>query len=189
MKRISVALLLAFAAAAAVSCGRSAGQDAPEAVMEETAEEVSPDEQAEVIYPDNKAINKYLLDLNRMYPDDAVSADQLTKSGHHGKEHDNQIIVSIRDYPATITGSSSARKGKLKVSVYMDNYDDDNTAIREMFSFYTHVFKPDITDEQVQELWDTEAIDGYDDIESQISMGYSADHVEYLTITGYIDEE
>lgn len=105
------------------------------------------------VYPDDAKIDAFLAAFNEAYPDQAIAPGAVEKSYHHGREHDDQVIVTIDGISATV--SSEFKSGTtFGVSVYWDNPDltspDANTA---MFSTVMHVLAPGITDDQISQRW------------------------------------
>ena len=105
-----------------------------------------------VIYEDDSAINHFIVAYNELYPEDMITADEISKYYHHGQEHDDQITTKIAGFPVTISSEGSSRQ--FNVSVFWDNPTPGNAdSNKRLFSIIEHVFNSELTDAQIDELW------------------------------------
>ena len=138
---------------------------------------------SEIVYKDNVKINEFLVGFNQAYPEYAISADDLEKYYHHGKEHDNQVKTAIDGVPVLISDEGSG------VSVYWNNPDpSSNDGNLKMFQIVMHVFAPDLDDTEIMARWQ-EVLDSdtgsvrYDDGIEFSSLVNGNGFFEYIKIT------
>lgn len=146
-----------------------------------------------IIYADNDGIQAFLTVYNKMYPDEAITSDMLTKYYHHGKEHDGQVKLTIDGYSVIISGSSSYFTSDVhKVSVNIDNNTDNNDGIKALFFKIMRVFDNTLTDETLEDYWTQQTdngstnIDKFGNIECWTSAGIDNHVAEYTQITGEV---
>lgn len=148
MKKI-VILLVALLFVLLCACGSTSDNEKSDRLNPTDSPEES---SIPVIYEDDSAINQFLVAYNELYPEDIITANEISKSYHHGQEHDDQITTEFAGFPVTISSEGSSRQ--FNVSVYWDNPTPGNAdSNKKLFSIIEHVFNPELTDAQIDALW------------------------------------
>lgn len=112
--------------------------------------------QTEVIYADDSVINDFLIQYNSVYPENQISSSSISKYHHHGSDHDNQIQTKINGTYVTI--SSEGYEGSNGVSVFFESprrTDESVDFNHEMFKIILKALDSSLTNEQIEEYWNT----------------------------------
>ena len=139
------------------------------------------DEEIEIIYPDNKMINYFIVKYNSIYPDSSLEEGDFYKYSHHGKTEDDRIHFYEEKHEILVSGPSeyNISKGSRYISI-MISYRPKVTTSEEdwsqAFIKYARVFSPELTDETLTEYW-KKIVDKDDSVHG----------VEFNEFTGKID--
>lgn len=158
-----------------ISCGEDASNDS----LEQETESVP------IVYEDNEVINKYIYCFNIANPDNVLSSDFFEKYYHHGKEHDNQIIMHYEDSIEVVVSDHAIDE----VDVVITGNDATNNSFKDKYLMFARGFDQNLSDEKLEEYW-TEALNNdsitmeFDEFEIQ-TRSYE-DKIEFVQITGSI---
>jgi|GEM_PF-2231191 len=136
----------------------------------------------ELIYDKDEGINSYLNKFNEANPEHKITSDDVFVYHHHGKDHDNQAKYYTDGFEIVITGGAQVYIGRNSGQTVKLTDDD----YKEMFKRFVKGFEDGITDEQLEQDWQTILEDNTHNVEFN---GYKCDasvfrdSVEYMTIT------
>lgn len=126
----------------------------------ESEEVVNPgkDEEVEIIYPDNKVVNLFLVKFNQLYPDEALHEGDFFKYSHHGKTEDERIIFYEEKHEILVSGPGGlfAKDDDYTVKVmieYRPKVDSTEEDFKAAFFKYARVFNQELSDETLEEYW------------------------------------
>lgn len=106
------------------------------------------------IYEYDDVINDFLNKYNELYPKAKITSKMITKDYHHGREHDNQIILDICDDVGITISSTYVNGGEDGISVFIDIYNhSDMSNVKEMYMLFTKVFIPNVSEDKLESNW------------------------------------
>ena len=155
-----------------------------------TAENSS--EQEVIIYKEDKGIQAFLTAYNKLYPDNAITADMVTMYYHHGRNHEDQVQFYINEYEITVSNDSFYSSNSYDISVFFRNHSDNNDGVKELFFTFMRVFDNSLSDETLESYWILQTNDGssnwdtFGEIYSSTNVNPWKKLVEYTKIEGQI---
>lgn len=155
-----------------------------EATEETTVETTEAVPQLEVYYDRDETINLYLNYFNEINPDSKIDSALFEVYYHHGKEHDNQIIFTRDDVEVVVSGHSFDNSVEIVIDGSKEKTWDD---YKLLFKQYGKAFSQDLTDEKLEEYWQTVLDDIINDVdfdEFDCSLHTYNDEIEYMIIEG-----
>ncbi len=136
-------------------------------------------------YEDDQTINKYISLFNNMYPNNKITRDMLSVYYHHGAEHKNQVKFIMSGFEIVLTANYTD-----DISIYVENIKNDDVEITNLIKNFIKVLNPNISDDKLDEYIDSQEsgsnINTYDGIEFWINKNLDGTKIEYIKITGKI---
>lgn len=155
-------------------------------VVETTVATTEATQPLDTYYDRDETINLYLNRFNTVNPNQQIDSSLFEVYYHHGSEHDDQIIFNRNDFEVVITGNSWGSSIKLVIDGNREKTSDD---YKLMFMQYARAYNCDLTDEKLDEYWQTvmdDLINSVEFDEFDCSLQIFNDEIEYMVIEGKI---
>lgn len=196
MRKIVLTILLcSFALISVAGCTDNVNLDPNEIVNQNTQETKTTQEpepiqevkSIETIYADDEGINLFINRFNEIN-EGKITADMLHKAHIGGRDRDDVVSVSNDKFEINIYKNFGSN-GKYNMSVYVGYYpkiDAIPDDYKEQFVKYIKVFDNTLTDEEINNHWDT-LLSGYhssyeiNDIDVLVSSNIGT--IEYFKFT------
>lgn len=146
----------------------------------------------EIIYESDKGIQKFLILYNKLFSDNKISKDMLTKYNHHGSEHDNQAKF-ILEGNEIVLSDNYLLDNQYNIDIVINNDMNDENVVKEITLKFAKVFNENLSSEKFDEFWDKMRSSGspnndeLDGIEFILYKNPNTNELEYLSIEGKIN--
>lgn len=148
----------------------------------------------EVIYGDDNGINEFIKKYNKLYSENPITSEKISKAHIGGSDRDDAIDVLLNNSQIRISNEYETRN-QYKIGVYIDNMKkENNDNVKEMFFTFMKVFDSTLSEKKLEIYWTLQTDDGssnnnrFGEIESYTMREIDTDKVEYTKIEGYIDK-
>lgn len=137
------------------------------------------------IYQYDDVINNFFNKYNTVYQEAKIDANMISKYYHHGREHDDQVLLDIGDDVSITISSTYVNGGEKGVKVFIDIYNHtDISSVKEMYLLFTKVFNPDISEETLENTWALVTDTDYNNIIEADNLEYYYSKGSFLSIEG-----
>lgn len=185
-KKILVGIMLVFGLLSLVACGGEEDTtNSTEEVQDSMDEQVEVEEEAEleIYYDGNEAINLYLNNFNTINPDAKIEKGMFEVYHHHGKDHEEQIIMYRDGFEIVISDV-------VNLEVYADGEDVDTEAYKVIFKQFAKGYNTALTDDVLDGYWQQLLDDSincveFEEFECDITI-YN-DKIEYMKLSGKLE--
>lgn len=172
--------LLSFVGCSSEEETKSNEDKIQESIVEQA--ETNVEAELEIYYDANDTINRYLNNYNSINPHTAIEKDMFEVYHHHGKEHNNQIIMYRDDYEIVISDI-------VNLEVVINGKSVDNESYRVMFKEFAKGYDTTLTDDILDNYWQQLLDDTINDVEFEefeCDLTIFQDKIEYMKLSGKI---